>query len=691
MPLTAVPAPPDLLADLVAALKEAWRRGEPPDAARAIREHPDLLRRRTLVVDLAYEEYCLLDEAGCPPEPEEFCRRLPAFGSQVREVIRGHRELAEHPELFARGAAAWPEPGDFFEELVIVRELGRGAFARAYLATDTGAGDRRVVLKLSRSPSEEARTLGPRVHPHVVGVLWARQVDGWHAICMPYVGSATLGDVLEVAFREPLTSPPRSARAILGAIEPAADPASELQPLLGGRESFPDAVAALGARLAGALAYLGRSGVTHGDIKPSNVILGPGGHPYLIDFNLSTGLDESLHRFGGTLPYMAPERLRHLLGEWGGEAPAAADVYSLGVVLFEALTGRVPFRTDGPPLPEFVAEELLFLQAGGVPGVRAANPSVPPALARLVERCLAADPAKRPTAASLARELEHHLRRGTRRARLLSLAGAALVGVGLSAWQVLAAPAPAPSIPPPPPSAPAPPAVPTTAEEFFDRGVQFLRAGDVNPAVKDFGEAHQRRPDPRTRAFIAYCEARRANPRSAAAYYDDVMRQGYNLAWVHNNRAAALIKMGSAANLRDAIREATEALDLEPALRAARFNRAVARYHLNIDRNFKLADPDCLADLNAVMETGPYSPDLYYKAALILAASGDGNEAQLSRAVSYVREVLLLGKSFQQLAGNPVLKRHLGERDDFRALASMLVSTPPQAPVALDVIDPLSQ
>src|SRR5262245_8568266 len=168
-PTTAEPAALDGLVDT---LKRAWRLGTTPDAARAILEHPELLGQRSLVVDLAYEEYCLREEAGDTPETEEFCRGLPAFASQVREVIRGHRAFADHPEIFSRPAIEWPHPGDCFEGLTVVLELGKGAFARAYLARDPDTGDRPVVLKLSPTPSGEARTLGPIGHPHVVAVHW---------------------------------------------------------------------------------------------------------------------------------------------------------------------------------------------------------------------------------------------------------------------------------------------------------------------------------------------------------------------------------------------------------------------------------------------------------------------------------------------------------------------------------------
>ena len=88
-------------------LLDAWRAGEPADVAQALRDHPGLLRHRSLVVDLAYEEYCQREEAGQSVDAEQFCEKLPpAFRSQVREVIRVS-ELTRVPQAPAhvRGVA----------------------------------------------------------------------------------------------------------------------------------------------------------------------------------------------------------------------------------------------------------------------------------------------------------------------------------------------------------------------------------------------------------------------------------------------------------------------------------------------------------------------------------------------------------------------------------------------------------
>src|SRR5262245_3016310 len=127
---TQVVAAPTDVATLVDELKIAWRSGQTPNAAAAIRDFPSLLRYRSLFIDLAYEEYCLREEAGETPDAESFCAALPAFRSQMREVIRGHRELADHPEILA--AVPWPIVGDELDGMPLVRELGRGAFARVF-------------------------------------------------------------------------------------------------------------------------------------------------------------------------------------------------------------------------------------------------------------------------------------------------------------------------------------------------------------------------------------------------------------------------------------------------------------------------------------------------------------------------------------------------------------------------------
>jgi serine/threonine protein kinase len=122
-------------------------------------------------------------------------------------------------------------------------------------------------------------------------------------------------------------------------------------------------------------------GYVHRDIKPANILLDHQGQAYLTDFGIAIVEDELLRAVdaAGTLPYMAPEQLDATLGP----VDHRADIYSLGVVLYELLTGRRPFVTD-------VTMELRAqIVAGNPPRPRSIEASVPEELERICLRCMA--------------------------------------------------------------------------------------------------------------------------------------------------------------------------------------------------------------------------------------------------------------------------------------------------------------
>jgi eukaryotic-like serine/threonine-protein kinase len=161
----------------------------------------------------------------------------------------------------------------------------------------------------------------------------------------------------------------------------------------------PDCVALVGARVADALDYVHFNALLHRDVKPANVMVSRDGEVKLMDFGIAKGEDDaSLTRAGmlvGSPSYMAPEVLA------GGEAGPLADVWALGVSLYELLTGEKPFRGKD-------AENLFAAIARGkFPAVRTLAPDCPRRLARAVERCLARRPAARfKSAGALARSLD---------------------------------------------------------------------------------------------------------------------------------------------------------------------------------------------------------------------------------------------------------------------------------------------
>jgi len=154
----------------------------------------------------------------------------------------------------------------------------------------------------------------------------------------------------------------------------------------------------IGVQVARALDYAHHSGVVHRDVKPHNVIVSPQGGAKLVDFGIATVKgSSSVTESGavlGTVHYVAPEQAR------GQPATPATDIYSLGCVLYEMATGRLPFDGDTPLdiATKHVSTEPL-------PPTRM-NPQVSTTLERAILHAMAKDPARRPqTAGALAREL----------------------------------------------------------------------------------------------------------------------------------------------------------------------------------------------------------------------------------------------------------------------------------------------
>jgi tetratricopeptide (TPR) repeat protein len=201
------------------------------------------------------------------------------------------------------------------------------------------------------------------------------------AACMPYHGSATLYDFLHDL---------RATRGLSG--DPAPKPRKTWDGPwarvfeLRGR-AYVAAILDLFEGLADGLAHAHARGIIHCDIKPANILLGDDGLPRLLDFSLSEEASTAFEaRVGGTLPYMSPEALNILNG---GESlvDARADLYAIGIVLYESLCLAWPF-----PVPEGSAEDvvhdMVYDRAFGPPDPRRAEPAITPAVVAIVNRCL---------------------------------------------------------------------------------------------------------------------------------------------------------------------------------------------------------------------------------------------------------------------------------------------------------------
>ena len=291
---------------------------------------------------------------------------LPALATGSAPPYRA----AAAPRVSAAGAAL--APGETFGDFTILRLLGSGTFAQVFLARQLSL-DRLVALKVTAHQGEEARTLANLEHDNIVQVF-AEQVHpqwGLRLLCMQYVAGLTLAQVIQALQNYP---PDKwSGRQIVNILDELAHETAVLDPAaLEGRNflqgcDFPAAVCWLGTRLAEALAHAHGQGVLHRDVKPANILLNRYGRPFLADFNIaqvSTRVprDGSGSGIAGTLGYMAPEHLEAFLvgSDREGHVDARSDLYGLGVVLHELLTGDLPFRQfpDQAHLKESLAAML---------------------------------------------------------------------------------------------------------------------------------------------------------------------------------------------------------------------------------------------------------------------------------------------------------------------------------------------
>jgi serine/threonine protein kinase/Flp pilus assembly protein TadD len=644
---------------VAAAIKDLWRGGQPPDARAALAQHPDLRAEKSVIIDLAYEEYCLREEAGQAADPDEFCQRFPTYQASLRKLILAHRQFGDDSYTVAAGQPVrWPEPGESFLGFNLVSELGRGAFGRVFLATEPALGNRRVAIKVSLEGASEADTLGRFNHPNIVPVHSVQEgPTGLTVVCMPYLGSATLLDILDKTFAG--AARPARAHAILDAIRetaPPEEPAADHKPdarLLHG--SYIDGVAHLGAQLADGLASIHALGICHLDLKPSNVLITPDGRPMLLDFNLAFDGQVAMSRLGGTLPYMSPEQLRAVnLGTAAGrpEIGPPADVFSLGIILYELLTGAHPF---GPvPLKLTLKETydiLMERERRGPRRIRELNRGVDKGLATAIERCLSHDPNDRPRTAA---EVASALRRSLSPARRLRRWAAShpFVAVASLLAVVIAGSAAAYAVATREPYAvrrlhqglkayadgdylKAVENLSRTIEidnenrdARFTRGKAYQALGKFNDALADYRKADEFRAEGRTEACEGYCLNKLVLHEQARALHITAINHGFKKAATYNNLGYTyLVSCRNQAELNLAVENLNTAIRLDPTLQAAFHNRAMAHGKRALDNGLYVPNAG-IRDILEAIRLGPPTAELYRDAARLYAVAAQHAQAR---------------------------------------------------------------
>src|SRR5262249_15155131 len=294
----------------------------------------------------SYRDYCASHGGNGADQLDSWCASY-AAGPENAQLFRDlHRSDPRAANRLAEALNTMPEAGDQFLGFRLISELGRGAFARVFLAQQGELANRSVVLKISSDGIGESQHLAQLQHTNIVPIYSVHRAGLFQAVCMPYFGATTLEDVYTNL--ESLPALPDSGKGLVSTLNahrsstqlrsgarrespsgaytllagaPEARAAATTLPL---REApanlktleqytYVQAVAWIAAKLADGLAHAHDRGILHRDLKPANVLLTDEGQPMLLDFNLS---EDSKIRgtasgalVGGTLPYMAPEHL----------------------------------------------------------------------------------------------------------------------------------------------------------------------------------------------------------------------------------------------------------------------------------------------------------------------------------------------------------------------------------------------
>ncbi|MBN2218485.1 MAG: serine/threonine protein kinase [Pirellulales bacterium] len=348
------PSSDDALFSLLNDYVDRLHAGEPVDRDRLRREHPEL--------DSALDCLDVLDS---------FVREVPD-DPIAREIVDG--TAATDDEGLSDAARRQFGPYELIEE------IGRGGMGIVYKARQT-ALDRTVAVKMIlashvesiehlRRFQAEAKAAARLQHPNIVHIHEVGQLHGRHFFAMELIDGVSLAQRLA---QGPMDTPE---------------------------------IVRLVAATARAIAELHHHGIVHRDLKPSNILLDAEGHPHVTDFGLAKIFESDATRtatgvIAGTPSYMSPEQAagrNELVGP-------ASDVYSLGAILYELLTGRPPFREPTP------VETVLHVLSREPELPRRFNSKVPRALEQVCLKCLAKSPeARYGSADDLADDLDRFAR-----------------------------------------------------------------------------------------------------------------------------------------------------------------------------------------------------------------------------------------------------------------------------------------
>jgi tRNA A-37 threonylcarbamoyl transferase component Bud32 len=392
-------SPAELAAMVQVDIDIRWRRSEAKPAEDYLARFPALSHDPELAVDIIYAEYLARERSRECPGAEEYRQRFPAFAEELSKQIDLHRALeAIDDESDADVSESDLQEASFESPILpveasyeILEEIGRGGMGVVYKARQV-ALHRFVALKMVRAIDatnqellarfrSEARAVASLHHPHIVQVYDFGEHNGLPFLAMELIEGGTLASRLH------------------------------------GNPWPPRAAAKLMIKLAGAVQFAHDHHVIHRDLKPANVLIASDNEELdvkVTDFGLGKFFHDEMSphtktgAFLGTPSYMAPEQARGRTQDIG----PAADIYSLGAILYELLTGRPPFCGSSPME---ILQQLAVSEPISVPRLA---PHTPRDLATICDKCLNIEVSRRyASAAELQADLQRYLARVPVRAR----------------------------------------------------------------------------------------------------------------------------------------------------------------------------------------------------------------------------------------------------------------------------------
>lgn len=420
----------DLVVELIRSeIEYCWENQlQAPDIASYVQRFPYALRDPERLREVAFEDCRQRMRQGQPISPELYAEELGIELSDWRCDLTDGGSVAttaglppSNPHLRAIDA--------HFSDFIPLLELGHGAAGRVYLAAQGELAQRLVALKITNEPNIEPLQLAQLQHSNIVPIYSVHRHQEWQAVCMPFMGHFTLADFVKHTSRGEERT--RRGRELLSTVAEQTEETIRNQVRGYGADREPATTAStpffpraelrfvpdldyvatcvwIASRIADGLAHAHRRGIVHSDLKPSNILIGNDGEPLILDFHLAQRVDAQTPRLvGGTLPYMAAEHLEAIAA---GRAPGPqTDVFSLGVVLYQLLTGRCPYAERvgawSESLPSLIADRRI---APAPPSQL--NPLVSPDVDAIVAKCLAPREQNRyATASQLASDLQRHL------------------------------------------------------------------------------------------------------------------------------------------------------------------------------------------------------------------------------------------------------------------------------------------